>query len=181
MADKFQFFTALRGFHVYSNTVNWVPYKGQNIIFKREYNNKHDRFAVAGRTPLKGHIGPITVGHVPRELSRYTWFAIQEGAKFEATVEDTKSRPSPLVQGGLEIRIKVKVVWPDVEKLSIYKSKVEEVKYPMDGYYVDDSKEIINELGVHEVEEDYSDDEEPGDLIEASESNYDEDDLQIIG
>ena len=86
-----------------------------------------------------------------------------------------------MVQGGLEIRIKVKVVWPDVEKLSIYKSKVEEVKYPMDGYYVDDSKEIINKLGVHEVEEDYSDDEEPGDLIEASESNYDEDDLQIIG
>ena len=39
--------------------------------------------------------------------------------------------------------------------------------------------DIINELGVHEVEEDYSDDEEPGDLIEASESNYDEDDLLL--
>ena len=53
MTDTFEFFTGLRGFHVYCNTVNWVPYVGQNIIFKREYNNKHDRFAVAGKTLLK--------------------------------------------------------------------------------------------------------------------------------
>ena len=127
--------------------MNWVPYKGQNISFKHEHNNKHNRFAVAGKTLLESRIGSITVGHVPRELSRYTWYAIQEGAKFEATVHDTKARPSPLVQGGLEIQIKVKVVWPQAEELSVYRAKVEEVKYPMTGEYVDDSKEILKELG----------------------------------
>ena len=76
----------------------------------REYNNKHDRFAVAGKTLLKGRIAPITVGHIPRELSRHTWYAIQERGQFEATVHNMKARPSPLVQGGLEILTRVKVV-----------------------------------------------------------------------
>ena len=48
-------------------------YVGQNIIFKREYNNKHDRFAVAGEILLKGRSASITVRHVPRELSRHTF------------------------------------------------------------------------------------------------------------
>ena len=76
MTDTFEFFTGLRGFHVYCNTVNWVPYVGQNIIFKREYNSKHDRFVMAGKTLLKGRTAPITVAHVPREPSRHTWYAI---------------------------------------------------------------------------------------------------------
>ena len=50
------------------------------MIFKREYSNKQDRFAVAGITLLKDRITPITVGHVPRELSQRTWYAIQKGA-----------------------------------------------------------------------------------------------------
>ena len=93
MADTFEFFTGLRSFHAYCNTVNWVPYVGQNIIFKCEYNNKHGRFSVADKTLLKDRIRPIAVGHVPRELFRHTWYAIQEGIQFEATVHNTKARP----------------------------------------------------------------------------------------
>ena len=110
MTDTFEFFTGLRGFHVYCNTMNWVPYVGQNIIFQREYHNEHGRFAVDGKTLLKRRIAPITVGHVPRELSQHTWYTIQEGAQFDATVHNTKDRPSPLLEGGLEIPIMVKVV-----------------------------------------------------------------------
>ena len=102
MTDTIEFFTGLRVFHVYCNTVSWDPYVEQNIIFKREYNNKHGRFAVAGNTLLKGCIAPIIVGHVPREHSWHTWYAIQEGTQFEATVHNTKARPSPLVEGRLE-------------------------------------------------------------------------------
>ena len=76
----------------------------------REYNNKHDRFPVSGKTLLKGRIAPITVGHIPRELSPHTLYAIKEGAQLEATVHNTKARPSPLVQSGLEISVRVKVV-----------------------------------------------------------------------
>ena len=49
---------------------------------------------------------------------------------------------SPLVQGGLEIPIKVSVTWDEPKKLSILVAKVKEVKYPLTGEYVDDSKNI---------------------------------------
>lgn len=173
MADIFEYFTGLRGFHVYSNTVNWKPHIGQKVSFKREHNNTYDRFAVAGTTLLEGRIGAVTVGHIPRELSRYTWYAIQEGATFEATVHDTKAKPSPLIQGGLEIQIKVKVVWSQEEKLSILKAKVEDVNYPMTGEYNDDSKNILNEIGVHNEEDGDHDDEE-------LEEDEEEQDLQIV-
>ena len=53
----------------------------------------YDRFVVAGKTLLKGRIVVVTVGDFPRELSRYTWYAVREGAKFEATVDDIKTTP----------------------------------------------------------------------------------------
>ena len=53
----------------------------------------YDRFVVAGKTLLKGRIVVVTVVDFPRELSRYTWYAVLEGAKFEATVYDIKTAP----------------------------------------------------------------------------------------
>ena len=58
----------------------------------------------------KDRIALITAGHVPRELSRHTWCTMQDGAQFEATVHNKKARPFPLVQGELEIPIRVKAV-----------------------------------------------------------------------
>ena len=48
------------------------------------------------------------------------------------------------MQGEIEIPIRVKVVWPLVEKLSIYTTK--EIKYPVAAGYVNNSKEILKEL-----------------------------------
>ena len=61
---------------------------------------------------------------------------------------------SPLVQGGLEILIKVSVTWDEPEKLSILVAKVNGVEYPLTGEYVDDSKNILQELGIEEDEDD---------------------------
>ena len=49
MAKAFEYFTRLRAFHVYSNTVNWKPRIGPRISFKCKHNN-YDKFAVAGKT-----------------------------------------------------------------------------------------------------------------------------------
>ena len=38
MAKNFEFYTGLRGYHVYSNTVGWKPYVQEKIILKREQN-----------------------------------------------------------------------------------------------------------------------------------------------
>ena len=116
---------------MYSNTLNWKPHIRQKISFKLEHNKNYDKFAVADKTLLKARIVAVTVGHVPRELSRQTWYAIQKGAKFQATVYDTKAKPLPLIQGGLEIPIKVKIIWSQEEKLLKFKAKVEKVKEEM--------------------------------------------------
>ena len=96
MTNLFEFYTGLRGYHVYSNTVSRKPYVGQKIKFRREHNNPYDKFAVTGMVTMKGKIGLI-VGYVPRELSWYLWFSIGEGAKFEAEVHKEKPMASPLV------------------------------------------------------------------------------------
>ena len=83
------------------------PYVGQKITFKREHNNPYDKFAVTGKVMMKGKIGLIVVGHLPRELSQYIWFSIGEEAKFEAEIHKEKPMASSLVQGELEIPIKV--------------------------------------------------------------------------
>ena len=80
---------------------------GQQITFSKEENNPHDRFAVAGKAMLKGKLCPVTVGHVPREMSRHVWYAITEGADFSGSVKSTKRKVSPLKQGRLEIIIEM--------------------------------------------------------------------------
>ena len=69
MANNFEFYTGLRGYHVYSNTVGWKPYVQEKIILKREHKNPHDKFAVAGKVMMNGKIGLIVIGHVLRQLS----------------------------------------------------------------------------------------------------------------
>ena len=81
-------------------------------------------------------------------------FLLGGGIKLEAEYDKVKPMASPLVQGGFEIPIKVSVTWNEPEKLSILVAKVKEVEYPLTGEYVDDSKNILQELGVEEDEDD---------------------------
>ena len=66
MANNFEFYTGLRGYLVYSNTVSTVSWK---LTFKKDHNNPYDKFAVTGKIMMKGKIGLIVVGRVPRKLS----------------------------------------------------------------------------------------------------------------
>ena len=108
---EIQFVTRLRGYHVYRT--KWKPHLKHPPIFKQKRNNEHDRFPVAGQTNLPGTLSPSTVGHIPLELLRYIWYALERGASVNAEVKSVKYKPSPLVQGGLEIPIKVTVRWAD--------------------------------------------------------------------
>lgn len=49
MAVTFESFTELRWFDVASKMVNWKPYMGPNISFKRDHNKTDDRIVT---TPL---------------------------------------------------------------------------------------------------------------------------------
>ena len=143
---EIKFVTALQGYHVYRT--NWKPHLKQPLTFKQEKNNEHDRFAVAGQTKLPGALSPSTVGHIPLELSRYIWYALQRDASVNAEVKSANYKPSPLVQGGLEIPIEVTVRWADERGLQILKEKVDSVRYPVgdEENYIDDSKEILKSI-----------------------------------
>ena len=105
----YEFTTALRGFHVYRS--EWTPQLDQSIKFKQELKNPYDKFAVAGQTNIPGKLCLVTVGQVPKEMSRHIWYAIKEGAGFSATVKSVSPKRSPLKQGGLEIIITMKAKW----------------------------------------------------------------------
>ena len=156
---------------------------GKNISFKPEHK-KCDKFAVAGKTLLKGRIGTVTLGYTPRKFTRRTWYAIQEGAIFQAVVYDTEAKPSLLIQGWLEIPIKIKIIWSQKDKLLKFKVKVEEVKYPVTGKYTDDSKSILNKIGVHSDEDDDADNDVAHDdveeLLEVEEQYRGDEDVEII-
>ena len=140
----FDFITGLRGFHVYRDI--WKPSLNQFINFKQEKNNRYDRFAVAGMTILPGTLAASIVGHMPRELSRFIWYAIERGARITATLVSTQAKDSPLVQGGLEIPFIVKVEWENEINLQRLKKKVASLSCSLEEDYVDESKDILEEI-----------------------------------
>ena len=140
----FDFITGLRGFRLYRDI--WKPSLNQFINFKQERNNRYDRFAVAGKTKLPGTLAASIVGHMPRELSRFIWYAIERGARITATLVSTQAKDSPLVQGGLEIPVIIKVEWENEINLQCLKKKVASLSYSLEEDYVDESKDILEEI-----------------------------------
>ena len=100
-----------------------------------------------------------------REISRYTWFAIEGGANITAQVVSTNAKRSPLTQGGLEIEIKVTVIWGNKKNLKIFTEKVDSVQLTLGEPYQDDTKKSLHEIKRKEndVPVSVSSDEEPGD------------------
>ena len=87
-----------------------------------------------------------------------------------SVVHQEKDKPSALVQGGLEIIIKMKASRESQEKLTILSAKVAEIAYPVDTDYKDDSNEIKKVL---------QDEEEDDDDEEEAEENFDDDDDDV--
>ena len=65
----------------------------------------------------------------------------------------------------------MKIKWSQKEKLLKFKAKFEEVKYPVTGKYIDDSKSILNEIGVQNDDGDDAGDaaHDDDELLEAEE------------
>ena len=88
---------------------------------------------------------PIIVGHVPLELSRIVFYAIQHGCVISEKVQKERPVRSPLTQGGLEIVCRISATWssragPDRLK-DLTKS------YSIDKKEADDSEDILKEIG----------------------------------
>lgn len=105
----FTFTAAVRGFHYYQKI--WVPEVAEKLKCFHEVNNAFDIFAI--KTVSENG---ITVGHLPREVSRVTKFLLDRGARISLELTSRHYRRSPLVQGGLEIACQLTVKLPGTIK-----------------------------------------------------------------
>ena len=97
-----------RGYHVYRKTSWRNIHLHQHVVVLKEVNNiSIDINPYCCRITIKRveRIGPLTVGHAPRELSRFILYFIQEGGLVTARVASTTSRITPIPEGGLEVPI----------------------------------------------------------------------------
>ena len=160
---NFAFPCGLRGFHVYKELSN--PKLNEKLETIHEENNPHDRYAVAAIRKTVSRLRPVVVGHLPREISRFTRFIILHGATVKVKVSDTKYRRSPLIQGGLEIPVEVEVQMENSSEnqqaLSKYQTLVAENYHePVNGKYVDATPDILKAL---DCEDELTDFEDEGD------------------
>ena len=100
-----RFLCGLRGYHVYRSV--WTPKQQEVLDARQESNNPYDPYAIAAWNRASAPDPNKVVGHLPNEISRFTWFIIAHGAVVTVRVISPKYRRSPLIRGGLEIPIEV--------------------------------------------------------------------------
>ena len=89
--------SVVRGHHVYKLT--WTPVMGEKLGTRQEDGNLHDKYAVCA---MKNE---VTVGHVPREISKTSWHFIQHGGEMKCEVIGNRKHSSTPGKG-LEVPCK---------------------------------------------------------------------------
>ena len=85
-----------------------------------------------------------TVGHVPREISRYIYWFIHHGGMIGGYVADLEKRRSPIPAGGTEIKLKLFFRHTSINKVEKLRGLLSRYKYDLeDGRYDDGSRFII--------------------------------------
>ena len=78
--------------------------------------------------------------NIPKEISRYTPYIVEHGASLDAFVLATHHRPSPLIQGGLEIPIKLVVKLTDNE---VNSAKLQKYRIFLDENYREPVEQLM--------------------------------------
>ena len=97
-----------RGYHVYRDT-NWNNARvNQPVVVCQEssaISKAYDPYSCKITITRPDRVGAVTVGHIPREISRYVHYFLHEGGSVTGIVTDVHHRLSPIPEGGLEIPI----------------------------------------------------------------------------
>ena len=86
--------SSVRGHHVYKDC--WTPVIGQTLSTMQEEGNPKARFAVAVTHDDR------TVGHMPQEISRTSWYIFEHGGEISCEVTGRR-RLSDIRGKGLEV------------------------------------------------------------------------------
>ena len=159
----------------------WNPRIGQKLDIEQDYGNNHDPFSMTIKAVLRGRIQYWeTVGHIPREISRFCYYSINYGGTLEARVRDVKYRRSPIPSGGLEIPITL-LVKRETADGDIFRK----MKELVEAYYIEPEKTSSSStIGIAEddddMEEAFEPDEELNQPIEDEIVNLEEDIIILI-
>jgi len=99
---------ASRGYHEYRNST-WrnakaAESKSRKVEKETSATSKSiDTYACAIKIKNRYFENWITVGHIPREISRHCYFFIKEGGQISGHLVSTNYKPSPIPAGGLEV------------------------------------------------------------------------------
>ena len=151
-------------FPVVREVSTFIPTFGnQNLTRKKNFT--HERGNMYDPNAMAGTLVASIVGHIPKEISRYTRYIVEHCASVDAFLFATHHRPSLLIEGGLEIPTKLVVKLTDKEinsaKLQKYRKFVDEnFKEPVDGKFVDDTERILKLIGAQNVGPEEDDDDE---------------------
>lgn len=137
------FACGVRGYDEYRTI--WNPRLNEVLT---AHHNPHDCFAV---TVTKRSPADTVVGHLPREISRFTYSLIVHDARLSCRVVGVHHRRSPLIQGSLEIPVEVTVEMDISEEnvlaMEKYKTLIKEhYQEPIDGRYPDATAAILQKL-----------------------------------
>ena len=108
-----------RGYHFYRNTSWNQIYVNKAVAVHKEKNIvslQIDPYCCAITITRVDKIGPVNVGHIPREISRFVYFFLHEQGAISGTVVDNEPRISPIPEGGLEIKLLLNSTHP-VERI----------------------------------------------------------------
>ena len=110
MAYSFTATLAWRGYYIYKNSSSTNAKVGENVTVVMETKSSLEVNPYACAIKIKNRFfdSLITVGHIPREISRHVHFFIKtEGGKVIGHVKSLTYRPSPIPSGGLEIPLQL--------------------------------------------------------------------------
>ena len=133
---------ASRGYHVYKDTT-WSNAKLKEQVKVELETSKSstdiDPYACAVKAKHSYFNGWKTVGHVPRELSRYIYFFIkEEQGTVDGVLNSLNYKPSPIPAGGLEVPLLLRFSCPNPETIEKLKGFIED-------FYTYDYTGIIHE------------------------------------
>ena len=97
---------ANRGYHVDRLTTWRNRKKDQKCTFCFETRKEAlsiDKYSIAVQIFPKDRVAPVTVGHVPLELSRYVYYFMKLVGNVSGCVLSMTYKPSPIPEGGLSL------------------------------------------------------------------------------
>ena len=104
----YSFSAEVGSYHVYRDTSWNQIYVNQAVIVHKKKNIvslQIDPYCCAITITRVDKIGPVTVGHIPREISRFVYFSLHEQGAISGKFVDTEPRISPIPERALAIKL----------------------------------------------------------------------------